>query len=257
MSERASPVDRPVATVRRAVAVLNVLADSIADLGTNEIARRAGINASSASRLLATLARDELVWRMPSSGRWRLGTGLIKLGNAAIGRVDLREVARPHLVDLTEVTGETATLSLPVGHTMITVDFVQSPWSVRSVAEIGRPSATHATAVGKVYLAHGGTLPEGRLSAHATRTITNRAELTREITAVRDRGWAAAAEEREDDLSAIAAPVVDAQGELVGVLGLQGPSGRFDSAAMQAAAEALTAAADRLRERVAQLSITR
>jgi len=46
-------------------------------------------------------------------------------------------VARPLLEELAELSGETVTLSLPGEHDVLTVDFVQSSRSVRSVAEIG------------------------------------------------------------------------------------------------------------------------
>lgn len=224
---------RPLETVQRAVAVLRTLADSTADLGNNEIARRAGINPSTASRLLATLAEDDMVRRAPDTGRFRLGPRLVTLGNAALARVDMRQLGRPHLVALTEATGETATLSIPHGEATITVDFVQSPSSVRSVAEVGRPSVTHATAIGKVFLAYSGTFPAGGLAAYTRHTITDMAALESEVAAIRDRGWAMAVGEREEDLNAIAAPVLGAERDLTAVLGLQGPAWRFDSAAMR------------------------
>ena len=98
MTDESEPsTERLIAAVERAIAVLGALADGPHDLGTNEIARRTGINASTVSRLLATLAKEELVGRVPASGRYRLGVGLVRLGNAALARVDLREVVRPHL----------------------------------------------------------------------------------------------------------------------------------------------------------------
>lgn len=226
---------RPVLVVERALAILDVLVEAKTDLGTNEIARRTGINPSSASRLLATLARGELVRRTPDTGRYHLGLRLVELGNAALSRIDLRDVAHPHLVALTEATAETATLSVPGESSAMTMDFVQSPASVRSVAEIGRPSIPHATAVGKVYLSHGGSLPEADLVACTHRTITDRDALTSSLTEVRERGWADSLEERELGLHALAAPVLDSAGNLVAILGLQGPSWRFDAAAMRAA----------------------
>ncbi len=248
MANPEMPADRLFATVRRAVTVLDVLADSARDLGTNEIARRTGINPSSVSRLLATLAGDELVRRVPDTGRWRLGPRLIRLGHAALDRVDLRELARPHLVALTEATGETATLSVPGAHSAVTVDFAQSASSVRSVAEIGRPSAPHATAVGKVFLAYGGgPIPKGRLQSFTARTITDRVELARVLAQVAERGWAEAMGERENDLNGIAAPVVDARSGLVAILGLQGPAGRFDLPVLRRAVRQLL-------EHAAQLS---
>ncbi len=233
--------NRPLATVERAVAVLRALADSPVDLGNNEISRRTGINGSTVSRLLATLAQDELVRRVPDSGRFRLGPRLIELGNAAVARDDLRQLARPHLVALTEATGETSTLSVPDDSSTITVDFVQSPASVRSVAQVGRPSVTHATATGKVFLAHRGSLPLGPLPAFTPRTITDGAVLAAEVARARKRGWAQAVGEREHDLNAIAAPVLGRDACLVAVLGLQGPAARFGPRAMRTAAELLIA----------------
>lgn len=235
MTDLVETTERLVAAVERAVAVLGALADSAEDLGTNEIARRTGINASSVSRLLATLSKDDYVRRVPGTGRYRLGVRLIQLGTAALARVDFREVVRPHLLALMEGTGETATLSVPGGDTTMTVDFVQSPSSVRSVAEIGRPSIAHATAIGKVFLAYGGTVTDDALHSYTARTITDHQELAREVAAVRARGWAQAVGEREPDLNAVAVPVLGARGELMAVLGLQGPAWRFDTAAMQAA----------------------
>ena len=65
MSRTGQPAVRHVAAVERAFAVLDALADGQAELGTNEIARRTGINASTVSRLLATLASAGFV-----SAKW-------------------------------------------------------------------------------------------------------------------------------------------------------------------------------------------
>src|ERR671911_714433 len=206
MPRTGRPAVRPVAAVERALAVVGVLAGEASELGTNEIARRSGINPSTVSRLLATLARAGYADHVPDSGRYRLGLRLLELGNLVVARLDLREVARLHLEALAGETGETATLSAPAERDAVTVDFVQSRSSVQSVARLGRPSVSHATAAGKVLLAFGKpTLPPGPLPAFTERTITSRRKLALEIDRVRRRGWGGAAEEREHDLSAIAA----------------------------------------------------
>ena len=170
---------------------------------------------------------------------------MLQLGNAVLARLDIRAVARPHLAALVEETGETATLSAPGDPDAITVDFVQSEASVQSVARLGRPSVAHATATGKVLLAFGGRdLPSEPLQAYTARTIMSCAALARELDEVRERGWARALGEREEDLDAIAAPVFGGRAELAGILGLQGPAARFDEAATETAAPALLAHAE-------------
>jgi IclR family acetate operon transcriptional repressor len=188
MPRTGQPAIRHVGAVQRAFAVVDALAEDGRELGTNEIARRTGINPSTVSRLLATLAGAGFVEHVPESGRYRLGLRLLQLGNAVLARLDLREVARPHLQALAEATGETATLSAPGERDAVTVDFVQSASSVLSVARLGRPSVGHATAVGKVLLAFGqGEPPPGPLKRYTSRTITERRTLARELEAVRAR----------------------------------------------------------------------
>jgi IclR family acetate operon transcriptional repressor len=236
VSRTGQPAVRHVAAVERAFAVLDALADSGFELGTNEIARRTGINASTVSRLLATLAQAGFVERVAESGRYRLGLRLLQLGNAVLARLDLREVARPHLVALADETGETATLSAPDEHDAVTVDYAQSGAStVQYVARVGRPSVGHATAVGKVLLAFGGNFPRGPLTSFTDRTITDLDLLAAEVAAVRARGWARAVGEREPGLNAVAAPVLASRGELAAIFGIQGPSARFDAIAMEEA----------------------
>ena len=229
---------RRVAAVSRALAVLDALAAG-GELGTNELARRTGVNASTVSRLLATLSSGRYVEQAPS-GRYRLGVRLVQLGNTVVDRLDLRELAQPGLRALVEATAETATLSVPGEHEAITVDFARSPSSVQGVAQIGRPSVAHATATGKVMLAFGGaTLAPGPLHRFTTRTIADPRALARQIEQVRQQGWAETVGEREEDLAAIAAPVFGSRNELAAIVGVQGPTARFDADARAASLASL------------------
>jgi DNA-binding IclR family transcriptional regulator len=238
--------------VLRATQLLDVLASSETPLGVTELARRIGVNASTASRLLATLQDAGLVMRTDGGGPFRLGLKLVTLSDRVLAGLDVRALARPLLERLVAETGETATLSVPGEAEAITVDFVPSPSSVVSMARVGRPSVSHATAAGKVMLAyaggeaaHGRPLPES-LTAFTSRTITDPAALAAELDAVRARGWAEAVGEREADLAALAAPAFGRHGELAAILGVQGPAARLPAAARRALRDPLLAAAAEL-----------
>jgi DNA-binding IclR family transcriptional regulator len=244
VSRTRQPSTRRIGAAERAIAVLDTLADA-GELGTNEIARRTGMTPSTVSRQLGTLAASGLVERVAASGRYRLGLRIVHLANALLARLDVREVARPHLVALVEATGETATLSVPGDEDAITVDFVPGRHQVQPVSRLGRPSIAHATSAGKVMLAFSGReLPDGPLRAYTPATITDMQSLAAEIASVRERGWARAVGEREPDLTAIAAPIRGSRGELEAIVALQGPSSRFDDAEVEAAVPVLIERAD-------------
>lgn len=263
-----TPARRPVGSVARAVALLDALAASEAGLGVNELARRIGVNASTASRLLATLQTAGLVART-DGGPYRLGLKLVTLSDRVLAQLDVRQLARPLLAGLVAQTGETATLSLPGDGAAITVDFVPSRSSVVSMARVGRPSVPHATAAGKVMLAWSGgpdagappdpagpaaaVGPAGVLAAFTDRTITDPAALAAELAKVRERGWAEAVGEREPDLNALAAPVFGRDGELAAIIGLQGPASRLPVVVRRTLREPVVATAAQLS---AQLGFT-
>ena len=239
----------PVGSVARAIALLDAVAESDGGARVNELARQIGVNPSTASRLLGTLEAGGLVEREPG-GAYRLGLKLVALSDRVLGQLDVRDRARPWLIWLVEETGETATLSVPGGGQAITVDFVPSPSSVVSLARLGRPSVAHATAAGKVMLAFGFDQlafdPTVELTAFTERTITDPDVLAEELEGTRRAGLAEAVGEREPDLNALAAPVIGRGGELVAILGLQGPAARLPAATRQSLRAPLLRAAGEL-----------
>jgi DNA-binding IclR family transcriptional regulator len=241
---------QPVGSVARAIALLDALAESDDGARVNELARRIEVNPSTASRLLGTLEAGGLVERAPG-GPYRLGLKLVALSDRVLGQLDIRDLARPRLTWLVQETGETATLSVPGGGEAITVDFVPSASSVVSLARLGRPSVAHATAAGKAMLAFGPPVgsPLGsdrELTAFTERTITDPKALAEELEAIRAAGVAEAVGEREPDLNALASPVFGRGGELIAILGLQGPAARLPAAKRRALREPLRAAATEL-----------
>lgn len=82
-----------VAAVQHAIAILQALDVNSPELGVNELARRAGMHKSTASRILATLETVRFVTRNPETGRFRIGMGLIALVNPLVGSLDVVKLA--------------------------------------------------------------------------------------------------------------------------------------------------------------------
>ena len=93
---------------------------------------------------------------------------------------------------------------------------------------VGRRVPPHGSVVGKVFLAEGVLpLPDGTLERLAHHTITDPAELRRDLERTRTRGYATAVDELEDGLWSVAAPVRDAGGTVVAALSVSGPTVRL------------------------------
>jgi DNA-binding IclR family transcriptional regulator len=239
---------RTLASVERALDLLDALAELPSGARVSELAQRTGINQSTVSRLLGTLIARGFVDRDDATARHRLGMRLVAYGDAVLAGLDVRAIARPQLEHLVEQTGETATLSVPGDTQPFTIDFVPSPSNVASRAELGRPSVTHATVTGKLMLAFGplalerlGPEPYERFTP---RTLTTRDELTAEVERVRAERVAYGREEREPGLNAVGAPVLGREQTLEAMLSIQGPATRLGARRMQALASLLREASD-------------
>jgi IclR family acetate operon transcriptional repressor len=239
---------RTLASVDRALDVLDALAELPAGARVGELSQRTQINQSTVSRLLGTLMDRGFVDRDDTTARYRLGLRLVAYGDAVLAGLDVRAIARPQLEHLVAQTGETATLSVPGETQPFTIDFVPSPSNVASRAELGRPSVTHATVTGKLLLAFG-PLPLERLGPEpyerfTNRTLTTRAELAAEVERVRAERVAYGREEREPGLNAVGAPVLGREQTLEAMLSIQGPATRLGARRMPTLASLLREAAD-------------
>ena len=232
MTDRGPAVARraSLGSVTRAIRCLELIAEA-GELGVSELGRRLGVHKATASRLAATLAERGLVERDQLTERYRLGFGLIRLAGAAISGLDLIRTARPVMEDLADTTRETVNLGVLSGTDVIYVDQVAGARSIVNVSWVGRRSPLHCSASGKVLLAFASEGERERLLAHplerlTPRTITEVGALKLHLDETRARGYAITVEELEEGLNGVAAPLRQADGEVVAALSLSGPAFR-------------------------------
>ncbi|WP_166140143.1 IclR family transcriptional regulator [Nocardioides ochotonae] len=223
-----------IATVERAADVLlHLAADPRADHGVTEVAEAMGLSKSAVHRVLSSLRRGGLVELDEHTRRYSLGAGALRLGLSYLDRIDVRRLARPVLEDLSERTGETATLSVLLGERdRIYVDQVTPEREVIMSVSLGEPYSLHAGASSRVFLAF---LPDaqrerylaGPLTSARGATVVDDAGLREELARVRAQGWARSAGERQDGAASVAAPVLRHDGTPAAVISVCGPASRF------------------------------
>ncbi|MGB3828316.1 MAG: IclR family transcriptional regulator [Ornithinimicrobium sp.] len=242
-----------VQSVDRALSVLTVLA-RVGESGVTEIARELGVHKSTVFRLVATLEAHDLVEQHLDRGKYRLGVGVLRLAGATNARLDVVQEARPIARDLAASTGETVNLAILSETSALYVDQVAGPSGIQPHNWVGQRIPLHATSNGKVLLSE---LDATELSTHVPRlpgytdrTITSRAQLRGQLVEVRQQGFAVAIDELEVGLTAVAAPVRDAYGDLIASLSVSGPSFRLGNERIAALVPVVVSAARDISDRM-------
>jgi IclR family transcriptional regulator, acetate operon repressor len=250
---------RPAGTqaVDRASRLLIQVLGSTEPLSVGDLARATGLHQSTVSRLLASLRRHGLIERVGRRGRVRIGPVIAAAARGRRSRSMLAEIAGPVLADLARVTRETITLGVLVPGGVGHIAQADSPYLVAATSWIGQVAPLHCSAGGKVLLAFGAaTAGEEPLHRFTPTTITDRELLAKELDRVRSRGFAFMIDELEVGLRAVAVPVREAWGEVVGALAVSGPSVRLPKRRLSQCADLLLRASSKLSEQLAAVSVS-
>lgn len=249
--------DKPAAAVQsvdRALLVLEILA-KLGQAGVTEIAAELGVHKSTVSRLIAVLESRGYVEQVSGRGKYRLGFSIARLARASSGHLDLVKLSQDVCDSLAAEVGETTNLAVLDADRIINIAEAIGPAEITLRTWVGQSCPAHATSSGKVLLA-GLDAADVRarlasvLESFTENTVVKIADLQRELATARERGWASVAEELEVGLNAVAAPVHDANAQVIAALSVSGPAYRMGPAQFEEAAKQTIAAADVISRRL-------
>lgn len=222
-----------VRALDKAVSILETLSGCDGDIDLASLSKMMRIPKSTLLRLLSTLRANNLVRQDEETKRYSLGLGLVALGKAAEKSFNLSEVIHPFLVELTEKTGETASLTMLEGSHAVYIDQVVSTSMIRGQPRIGLSLDLHCSSGGKVLLSAlsdekiNSIILKGPLAQKTVKTITDVEKLRKEIERVRELGYAVDDEEVESGGRCIGAPLKDEHGNVVAAISVMGPTTRI------------------------------
>ncbi len=217
-----------VRAVARAFAVLRAFTPGQPDLPLADIARLAGLDKATTRRLLLTLIEEGLVRQHPLSQRYALTLNMLSIA-AAVPTGGLREESRPVMEELARHCGVTVFLSVadPPGALCLERVHGSDPVHVRWWG-VGQHMPWNRGAAPRLLLA---CMPPGQ-----ARLALDRAQsaaplpgldikgLLAGLPAILRQGWAVASDDVAVGLSAIAVPLRDAGGTVLGALSVGGLS---------------------------------
>jgi DNA-binding IclR family transcriptional regulator len=213
---------RGIQSVGIGMKVLSTVAGMTGASSLTSIAAKAGLSASKTHRYLSSLVAANMLKQDPHSGYYDLDAGAIRIGLAALSRIDAFSAAGPFVEGLVARTNRTAAISVwgDAGPTIMRW-FKGNPPVITSMS-IGSTMPLLRSATGQIFFAFG---HRSEVDAHARREIAGSkvdfgADLEALRAAVGARCMAINSGDFIPGLRVAAAPVFDLQGSLVLVVAL-------------------------------------
>ena len=223
-----------IRAVERALVLLKTFLGNEAELGAVEIGRRIELDPSTTFRMLVTLESHGFVKQDPATGKYRLGVSCLELGSQFLKLNDVRKAALDAMGKLRDQFGETVHLGILDATEIVYLEKMPGLHAIGLMSSrVGGRAPAHATAIGKVLLAH---LPEGELGTRIPRwkltrctanTITDWKALEKEIAQVYENGYALDNQEFEAGVECVAVPIFSHKG-IVAALSISGPRERME-----------------------------
>jgi DNA-binding IclR family transcriptional regulator len=238
--------DHGAGVLSRAAALLDAFDEEHRELTLAALVSRSGLPRSTAHRMAGQMVA--LGWLDKPGERYRVGNRLFEISSLTPVRHALRESVLPFLQDLYEATRTTVQLGVLDRERVLIVEKITGHRRMPMLSQVGGQIPAYCSSLGRAMLAHSSeevveVALAGELPARTSHTLTDPAAIRREITEIRERGYAFDHEEGNPGVSCIGAPIFGPLGEIVAALSVTGPSAmvkadRFGPAVRMAAAAA-------------------
>jgi DNA-binding IclR family transcriptional regulator len=203
-------------TLWRGLNLLEVVALGPATL--SELTRRLALNRSTVHRLAAALV-DRGYMRLEPGQGYMLGGKLLELGYAARHQIDLPRIARPHLEQLSELSGDAVHLGVIDGDQALYLDKLPGKRRINISSRVGERHPLCRTGLGKALLLD--LSPKEwrfyfRSEVEALgKTTLPLSRWLEQMSRYAKEGYTFDLEENEDRVRCIGAPIRDQSGAIV------------------------------------------
>lgn len=240
---------KPIASVQRAIQILEALTDGPDGAGARDLARQLDIPRSSVQRILQTLELSGAVVQNTETRQYHAGPAILQIGFSFVQDLDVRRIAIPYMERLREASKESVGLTVRMGDTRIYVELLESEFELRAKPMLGRSYPLYSGAPGRVILSYlsdreiNRILEDISLVQYTPNTPASPERLWELIRQTRKNGYAIAYEETMLGLSTIAVPILDHQKKAVAAMSISGPVSRFNHDEMECVRDPLLEAA--------------
>jgi len=226
--------DYYIKSVIKSLNILNLFSESRQELSISEISKILSLGISTTYRLISTLKYKNYIEQNPLNLKYKLGYAFLnKAFLVSHNEADIIKKSMPYLENLRDFTKESVSLAVLDGANIVYIAKADSYETLRTNIEIGKKMPAYNTALGRILLAY--LLPEqfnrlfskDNLLVSAPCSNLDISEFKQYLEKVREEGIALDNEECVPGIRCMAAPIVDANGEVLTAISISGPTVRF------------------------------
>lgn len=222
---------RSIQSVSRAILILKCFENN-EELGVTDISKMMGLHKSTTFNLISTLEDYQLLEKNINTSKYRLGFELFRLGTKVKG--NLRSISTPYLEKLVSMYEETVNLVVRDDCSVLYLEKIESPHSMRISTKVGVRLPLYCTAVGKAILANlskdeiNSILNKTDLKKYTANTICDTKKLLQNLEQAQENGYAEEFEELEKGLICVAGPIFNHTGKVFAAISISGPTSRMN-----------------------------
>jgi len=261
--KNAQPASKPgrrdytVKSLIKALNILEFLAEAEQPAYTlTELSHHLELHVTTVHRLVANLLREGFVEEAPDARGYQLSFRVLRMGLGVLNRLDFREVAEVLLEKLSRETQEAVHLAILEETGALVVGSYPSPQPDGIDVRLGDKAPLHSSGVGKTLLAYQQRSAWGHVARtfgfphYTSKTITNLANLRKELEQIREQGYALDQEETMEGMIGVAGPVFDHTGRVIAAFSVAGPATRFSPERVPDIARLVCAASEQISYRL-------
>lgn len=245
-------------TVRIAALLRIVAAHNAAGMKLNEIAGLAGLEQSTAHRIVTALHSVGFLSREPDSRRYHLGPLLFELFTTAFPHFNIREICLPAMTSLAERMGDTVYLTVRAGFDGICVARRQGSYPIRTcTVEVGQRRPLGVGAASLALLSALSDTEIGIIIEHCAQSYEDfgtSAETIRErVATARDQGFIYQDAVTSSDVKAVALPIKGRTGHPFGALSMTAITSRMPPDRAQEVLAEMRAEIETIEQKISEL----
>jgi len=231
--------------VQRIFAIFESFTSEKSSLTLQEIADGIELSKSTAFRIVQSLEEAGYLVRLEDQ-KYCLSFRFIRLAGVVRSTLGIREIARPIMSKLADKTKETVSIHTHNERNRVCIDAIFTARSpLRSIVQPGEYAPLGLGSASKVLLAF---MPESQaapiVDGIARRTKLSKADLLAEVAMAKEQGYSVSHGGRLLGVSAVAAPIKDANDEVHYCLSIGGPTVRMQPNEKDIVRQVVRAAAD-------------